>query len=367
MKQLRAFESGSVSFRLFYMQPEVISELLPEVLDGHGMPEIEKLGITPLSGWVDGMRLKGDNLTRESCVFERYVYLGLMQAERKIPPALLEMRCDEECEAELKARGADYLPKSVQSEIRQRVIEALKPDMPPIYTGIPVVADMEQGIIFAGAISDAQVDALNAGLMVVTGSCPAVMTAESAAMKRAGVDYRDLAATVFSGDKSIEPDIECSLGMDFLTWLWFERETKGDVPAGVANGAFSYMLDGPVTFFRERAGAQEAVIRKGAALNSAESAAALQCGKKIKKVKFFLAHGTDVFSGMVDDSFAFRGVKLPKIEFCGREAIFHERMRLLRVFVGCWLALFDRFIALRSDQTKWHLVVDVMRDRVDGM
>lgn len=313
------------------------------------------------------MRLKGDNLTRESCVFGRYVYLGLMQAERKIPAALLEMRCDEECEAELKVRGADYLPKRGQSEIRQWVIEALKPDMPPIYTGIPVVADMEQGIIFAGAISDAQVDALNVGLMVATGNCPAVMSAENAAMKRAGVDYRDLATTVFSSDKSIEADIECSLGMDFLTWLWFEWEINGAVQAGLDGDVFSYMLDGPVTFFREGAGAHEAVMRKGVPLDCAESAAAAQCGKKIRKVKFILEHGTDVFSGMVDDSFAFRRVKLPKIELCGRETIFHERMRLLRVYVDCWLTLFDRFIALRSDPMKWGLVVGVMRDWVNGM
>ena len=35
MKQLRAFESGSVSFRLFYMQPEVISEVAAR---GFGWP-----------------------------------------------------------------------------------------------------------------------------------------------------------------------------------------------------------------------------------------------------------------------------------------------------------------------------------------
>ena len=365
MKQLKAFVSGNVSFRLFY-QSKASLQQLPEAFKDHAAPPIDGIGVAPVCGWTEGMRTMGTEFKDEYCVSGRYVCAALVQAERKIPAVLLDVKCQAEYEVEKQARGVEHLPKMVRSEIKERISEQLKPSMPPSISGITVVADREEGRVFASCMSDAQIDALSNYINIALEQRPVLMTPETAAIT-AGINPAELECCSFSPDLSVEPPAESSLGMDFLTWLWFNWDVNGAVQEVGGHDLFSYMLAGPVSFYREGEGAHEALLRKGAPLGCREAAAALMAGKKIKKVKFVLAHGDKVFSATVDDSFAFRSVKLPKIEAFGCGGLFAERMRLLQLFVNDWFLLYNRFLSLRGAGGTWMMSVEQMRTWITRM
>ena len=213
----------------------------------------------------------------------------------------------------------------------------------------------------AGALSDKQIDTLSPAFKETAGTLPILLTPETAALRRRQVNANDLEPVSFSPDPALEPPPESTLGMDFLTWLWFAWEKEGGVYHLPDGREFGIMLEGPVTFFREGLGAHEAVLRKGTPLNSREAGTALYCGKKLKRAKVVIAQGDEVFSATMDADFAFRSVKLPKGEQTEAAGKFEERMLFLETFWTAWLSLFDRFLDLRTDPKQWPKTLEAMR------
>ena len=359
-----AFDQGAVNFRLFYMQNTLKPEIVEQFAE-HAAPPISTLNRDPISGWVTGKHLLDRQISDEKCVFGPYLHTMLMKAERKVPEALLKAHCMLEEEVELRARGIEFLPRKVRSEVKQRVIDNLLPGMPPTLTGIPSVIDFSQNLLIAGAMSDKQIDAFSPYFKETTDTQPILVTPETAALKRKQINYNDISLSSFSPDESIEPPVSSTPGMDFLTWLWFDWEKNGGIHKNEKGEEFGYMLEGPLTFYREGEGAHEALLRKGTPLNSREAMTALYCGKKLKKVKFTLAHQEKVYSAAVDAEFAFRTMKLPKIEQMESSGIFPERMRLIEIFLDDWFALFDKFLDLRSNPTAWDNTVNAMRSWIN--
>jgi len=355
-----AFDQGAVNFRLFYLQNTLNSSVLAGFAD-NAAPPLASLNRDPISGWVTGKHLLDREITEEKCIFGPYLYTMLMKAERKVPEALLKAHCKLEEEVELRARGVEFLSRTVRSEIKQRVIDALLPSMPPTLTSIPSVIDFSNNLLIAGAMSDKQMDAFNPIFKQTTDTQPILVTPETAALKRKQVNHNDLKLTSFSPDLSVEPPPVTTLGMDFLTWLWFDWEKNGSVHKNADGEEFGYMLEGPLTFFREGEGAHEALLRKGTPLNSREATTSLICGKKLKKVKFTLAHSEKIYTVAVDAEFAFRTMKLPKIEQMESGGIFQERMRLIEIFLKDWFCLFDKFLDIRRDSSAWDVVVKNIR------
>jgi hypothetical protein len=356
-----AFDQGSINFRLFYVQHTLKPAVLEQFAE-QAAPPISTLGRDPISGWVTGRHLLDREISEEKCLHGPYLHVALMKAERKVPEALLKAHCKLEEDAELRARGIEFLPRKVRAEIKQRVIDTLLPEMPPTLSGIPVVIDFSENLTLAGAMSDKQIDAFNPAFKQAVDSQPILLTPETAALKRRQINHNDLGLTSFSPDESIEPPAASTLGMDFLTWLWFDWEKNGGVHKNAKGEEFGYMLEGPLTFFREGEGAHEALLRKGAPLNSREAMTALLCGKKLKKVKFTLAHQEKIYTASVDAEFAFRTMKLPKIEQMDSAGIFQERMRLTALFLDDWFALFDRFLELRGSAAAWEKSVKAIRE-----
>lgn len=355
------FDSGSVGFRLFYLQKKYDSSLV-ESFAKFTAPPLEKLEAEPISGWVTGRHLLDRQITDERCVIGPYVHVQLMKAEKKIPASLLRAHIKMEEEIEMRARETDRLPRKARAEIKERVTAALLPKMPPTLTGIPTVADLRNNRLVAGALSDKQIDALSKAFQTAAGSMPVLATPETAALKRKQVNANDLEPVSFTPDASVDPPKEGSLGMDFLTWLWFNWEVDGGVfhlPDGREAG---YIVEGPVTFFREGQGAHEAVLRKGMPLDSREAAAALLCGKKLRRAKLTLAFDKEnSFTATVDADFAFRSVKLPKGEQREREGIFEERMMSVELFTTAWFTLYDRFLELRTTAAEWQKTLAAMK------
>ncbi|MFA7171884.1 MAG: recombination-associated protein RdgC [Kiritimatiellia bacterium] len=355
-----AFDQGTVNFRLFYLQNTLNTSVLSSFAD-NAAPPLATLDRDPISGWVTGRHLLDREIIEEKCIFGPYLYTMLMKAERKVPEALLKAHCKLEEEVELRARGVEFLSRTVRAEIKQRVIDTLLPDMPPTLTSIPAVIDFSQNLLIAGAMSDKQIDAFSPVFKQTTDTQPILLTPETAAIKRKQVNHNDLALTSFSPDLNVEPPPETTLGMDFLTWLWFNWEKNGGVHKNSDGEEFGYMLEGPLTFYREGEGAHEAVLRKGTPLNSREATTSLICGKKLRKVKFTLAHSEKIYTVAVDAEFAFRAMKLPKIEQMESSGIFQERMRLIEIFLKDWFTLFDKFLDIRRDSSAWDATVNQIR------
>jgi hypothetical protein len=355
-----AFDSGSVSFRLFYLQHSYDSSLI-DAFARHAAPTIASLNRDPISGWVTGRHLLDRELTEEKCVFGPYLYAMYMKAEKKVPESLLRAHCRLEEDVELRAREVEVLPRAVRAEVKQRIMESLLPAMPPTLSGIPIVVDFRNDLLLAGTMSDKQIDTLSPIFKETAGTLPILLTPETAALRRKQVNANDLEPVSFSPDTSLEPPIESTLGMDFFTWLWFIWEKEGGVfhlPDGHEAG---FMLEGPLTFFREGQGAHEAVLRKGTPINSREAATALYCGKKLKRAKVVIAQNDNVFSATLDADFGFRSLKLPKGEQADAAGRFQERMLFIETFWGAWLALYDRFLDLRTDPKTWPATLDAMR------
>jgi len=355
-----AFDSGSVSFRLFYLQRSYDSSLV-EAFAKNAAPPLSSLNKDPISGWVTGRHLLDREITEEKCVLGPYLHAMYMRAEKKVPAPLLRAQCKLEEDVEMRAREADSLPRAVRSEIKQRVEESLLPNMPPTLSSIPLVVDFRNDLLIAAALSDKQIDTLSPVFKETAGTLPILLTPETAALKRKQLNANDLEPVTFSPDDTLEPPAESSLGMDFFTWLWFAWEKEGGVYHLPDGREFGVMLEGPLTFYREGKGAFEAVLRKGTPINSREAGTALLCGKKLRRAKVIIGQGDNVFSATLDADFAFRSLKLPKGEQMDPVGRFQERMLFVETFWSAWLTLYDRFLDLRSDPKQWPKTLDAMR------
>ena len=362
-----SFDSGSLSFRFFYLQQEYDSSLVTSFAR-RVIPDIEKAGKDPISGWIGCRHLLDREIADETCVIGPYLYVQLLKAERKIPASYLRAILKQEELLAMKAENAQFLTRKQKAEIKERVIEQLTPTMPPSLTAIPCVVDFRNDLLVAGAMSDKQIDALVPAFKSTVGSIPILLTPDSAAMKRKQVNAVDLNPVSFSPDPSVDPPATSILGQDFLTWLWFAWETGDNVWHLPDSGKeFGILLEGPVTFFREGEGVHEAVLRKGTPLNCAEAQTALLRGKKVKRLKFTIAQGEDIFACTLDDEFAFRGVKLPKGEQKEFNGKVEERMLFIETFSSALFYLFDEFLDLRTDSKKWKKTVADVRDWIQNV
>lgn len=346
------FDRGSASFRMFYLPGGLPVDYL-ERFKKHAAPPMSALGREPLQGWVTHRHLLDNNITEDSAHLAGYLFLTLMKAERRIPPALLNVELKMEELARLQADGRAFLKRSERSEMRKEITERLLPQMPPQLTGIPMVYDPDGQLMLAQAMSDKQADAFMLGVKETLGTMPFAVTPEAAALRRLQVNVRDLAPTSFSPECS-DSDGGDKLGHDFLTWLWFFSEMQGGTLQSKDFGKFSVMLEGPLTFIREGAGAYEAVLRKGSPLIAAEARAALLAGKKLAGATVNLVRGEDVWRGNVDaGNFRFRAWRLPKGDAVDPVGRFQERMLSLQVMTGMWMECFDRFLQVRGKASKW--------------
>ena len=345
------FESGMVSLSMFYPARELGREVV-ESFAKHALPPLELLGRDPMHGWVTGRHLLDRNITAETATVAGRLRLTLAKAERKIPDALLRAECRMEDLAEMEVQGTDYLPRPKRTEIKKEVMERLLPTMPPTLTGIPTVYDGRENLLYAGATTDKQIDALVSIFKQTTGINLVPLTPETAALKRKGRSISDLDCTSFSPECP-DPLAGGTIGMDFLTWLLFFFEARGGTivwqgePAGV-------MIEGPLTFFMEGQGAHLMVLRHGQPLVASEAKTALLGGKKLQRARVILAAGDEPWSATVDaDTFVLRGLKLPRGEALDPISRFEERILSLGRFRDLFLSLYDRFLDERIDMARW--------------
>ena len=359
-----AFESGSLSIRMFYL-PEPLPGNVVERFARHAAPPVETMGTGEISGWVTGRHLLDRNITEESAMVSGYLRLTLMKAERIIPPALLKAECKMQELAEMQARGLPFLKRNERSAIKKEVSARLLPTMPPTLSGIDIVCEPQGHVLYATATTDKQLDALRLNFRHTTGLDIIPFTPESVAAKSLKTDIRDLPPASFSPEQE-DDAAEAHIGRDFLTWLWFFSEACGGI-ADLDAGQFGVAIEGPLCFMFEGAGAHETVLRNGQPLVSAEAKTALINGKKLKRAKVLIARDDTTWKLTLDaDSFTCRSVQLPQGEDVDAASRFQDRILALDTLREVLTGFYTRFLQERLNTKEWQAIRNEIHKWVGG-
>ena len=337
---------------MFYL-PRGMPEDAVERFAADAAPSLAALDRNGISGWVTGHHLLDREINNERAYRAGYLYLQLMKAELKIPEKLLRAEIKMGELVRLRDEGVEFITRKMRSEIRQEVIDRLLPDMPPTLSEIPMVYNRENSMLYAGALTDKQVEAFTISFQKTIGQNPVMLTPETASLSLKQFNARDLHATSFSPEC---PDDEAcdGLGRDFLTWLWFFVEKGGALAELDDVGQTGVIIEGPLTFVRDGGAAAVAVLRKGTVLRSAEAKTSLLGGKKLTSARITFVRGEDTWNCTFGaDEFVIRSLKLPKGEARDPESSFQERMLMLDTFRKILTGLYKRFLELRFDPERW--------------
>ena len=346
------FDRGTVSYRACYL-PQPLPEDALERFDAKSAGALENVRDEAEWGWVSGRHLLETRIDEETAIMGGYLHLSMRQAQRKIPTALLKAECRMAELARLAETKAEHIGRKERKIIKEEITERLLPQMPPQISGTPFVVDNNDNRVYVGATSQKQLDMFLGLFRQTVGFEPIPMTPEVTAVDLLKINPDIIPLLNFSPS---QPDDTAggTLGQNFLTWLWFyQEECEGRLPA-TQLGEFGLLVDGPLVFVADGAGALESSIRKGMPTLSAEAKAALTVGKKLKRAKVFLARDkSEQWEVTIDaDDFVFRGLKLPEGEALDPASVFEERVNNLYVFQKVFTALYQRFLTDFSDREK---------------
>lgn len=342
------FESGTFALSVFQIYEDIPENAL-ELFAAKSAGKLDDVKTEPQIGWVSGRHLLERRIEEETAVVGAgYVYLNLRTAQRKIPSSLLKAECKMEELVYSKATGCIDIPRKVKKEIKKSIEEKRLPQMVPQFSGIPMVLDRGNKVLYMGASSQKQIDVF----------CVHFLDTLKIKLNQLNQDLlfvenkKDVRS--YKGMSLVQGEVEEPFPMrDFLTWLWyFSEEEKGEIRVD-GHGDFAFTLDGPLCFIADGKGALESVVRKGNPLRSAEALTALKVGKKMKKAKIIIAKDNLIWSAVFDaDKFAFSSVSLPEGEEMEAGERFTERMEHVRTFVAIVRALFARFLG-EAEKNTW--------------
>ena len=89
------------------------------------------------------------------------------------------------------------------------------------------------------------------------------------------------------------------LGEEFLTWLWFRRDTEGG-EFQLGERTVEIALDDFLAFAPGESDETEQTLRKGLPTRTAEARAALRSGRRVRSAKLLVADGNQHWSLVLD-------------------------------------------------------------------
>jgi len=354
-----AFESGSLSFRMFYVTRPLPADAVARFAE-MAAPSLEALTDGEIHGWVSGEHLLARVITEQNAFYGGHLRLALMKAQRKIPAEQFRAEVAMEVKALKEATGKAFLTRGERKDIKDAVTARLLPKMPPTIKGIPFVYDDRSNILYAAAMSEKQADALSIYWAQTLGFNLVPVIPEVAALNRLRVNIKEWGPVSFSRE-AIDDEVGQDAGDDFLTWLWFFSEARGGIVT-VDYAQYAVMIEGPLHFVGGGCGAQDVVLRKGEPRLSAEAKAALVDGKKLHRAKVTLAQGSDAYCFTFEASnFAVRGLKLPDPGKMDAVSLFQDRINAVGRFADALLGIYDQYVKERNAVGMWSMTVDEMQ------
>jgi hypothetical protein len=346
-----SFERGSFALTIFRL-PEKLPDDALELFESKAAGKFDEITGDLSVGWVSGRHLLERNINEGTAFCGGHFYLNLRTAQRKIPSSLLNAESRKEELDYMTMNKLAFVPGKVRRQIKKDIEEKRLMQMTPQMSGTPFVIDKASNMLYLGTSSTKKIDTFLAYFHDTFKIEPVQVGLADMMFRFFKDDIDALKPVRFT--KNVKG--ESNPGRDFLTWLWYYSEEKGGKLATKNFGDFEIMIEGPLTFALsdEAEGSGETVVRKGNPLRSAEGKAALDVGKKLKKSKFTIARGKEVWTGTIDaDLFTFSGLNLPegeKLDDLG--SIFAERVNHLHIFTNVIQEYFRIFAtSVRSD--KW--------------
>jgi recombination associated protein RdgC len=354
-----SFESGSTTFRMFYL-PKFLPEDYVERFQSKAVPPLATLGPTPIRGWVTGRHDLDRMISRETITVAGYLRLALMTAERKVSPSFLRAEQRIEEIARQNAEQRTSLDRKTRAEIRKEVHERLQAVAQPQIKAISIVHAPGSGVLYAETSSEKQMDAFEAAFRETMGFGLIPADETHAAQQKAHVDVRSLTPVSFSPDCD-DDAMEQTPGRDFLTWLWFISEYRGGTVT-MHSDRWAMCVEGPLGFAGEGNGAHETWVRRGTPEISAEAKIALLSGKKLYRARLMFGRGEDAWQVTFDaDRFLFRGLKLPEGDALDPVDRFQERMAAINTFTSLFYNLYGMFLQERTGDTWTETKADIHR------
>lgn len=345
------FEQGSISFSIFEL-PDELPKDLPALFSAHKACPLDAATAEPQWGWVTGRHLLDNTIDEASAQRGGSYHLVLRQTVRKIPNSLLGALCKREEYAYMKANNQDFVSGKVRRQLKEEVTEKYLAKMPPSLSGIPMVLDPNEKLLFVGATGQKQLDVFIDNFYQATKIEPVPFTLATILDR----DFHTTEAALPPLRIGDTPVSEPQTGRDFLMFLWYYGETVGKLELP-QYGEFDLMIEAPLVFAGEgdERGAGEADLKKGdSPLRSAEAKAAVAVGKKLRKAKLTLTRGDQIWSGSFDaDKFAFSSFRLPEGEEMDEDGRFAERISNLWVFKEAISGYFRLFVkSLLGDEAE---------------
>ncbi|MDD3886037.1 MAG: recombination-associated protein RdgC [Victivallaceae bacterium] len=353
------FDRGTFTLAMFDLGKELPENML-ELFAARKAGTLDSVTAEPQIGWVTGRHLLDTVIDGESAMLGGCCYLMLRQASRKVPASLLNALCKREERAYMKANNLSYVSSKQKKLIREEMTDKYLQQMPPSLSGIPMVLDTNEKLLYVGASSRTQLEMFIDQFFQTVKVEPIQLTPELLLEKKFNTTEASFPSLSFNGEPIGEP----AVGRDFLTWLWYTNEKCTPLNVG-QYGEFEVMVEGPFVFASEddARGSGEVSVKKGEATpRSAEAKAALAAGKKLKKAKLSFTRANQIWSGTFDaDQFSFGSFKLPEgEEMSNDDEIFAERMLNLSIFKEAFSAYFEKFATdltgAEADQLKKELI-----------
>ncbi|MBO5308280.1 MAG: recombination-associated protein RdgC [Lentisphaeria bacterium] len=207
------FERGSFTFAMFDLNGE-LPDNLPALFKARKAGPLDSVSEEPQLGWVTGQHLLDTDIDENAMMGGCY-YLTLRQAVRKMPTALLNAVCKREERAYMRANNLEYVSSKMKKQIKEEALEKHIQKMPPALSGIPMVLDPNEKLLYVGASSNTQIDLFLDTFFQTVKVEPIQLTPGLILDRKYQTTEVSFPELSFNGQKSSEPTI----GRDFLTWL----------------------------------------------------------------------------------------------------------------------------------------------------
>ena len=392
------FHSGSIAYARFAVRGgptavtnEVLDELAANVLTPPAIgapPETQ-------AGWVAGRHVFDTSFDPEAVVFGETLLFGMRIDTNRVPAELRRAYFAMAQQAMAAASPTGIVSgrekKAARDEADERCREELSTDRFRRSKLIPIVWQVDQGLLFAPLFGDAPVemarallrDTFDAQLVPLSSGRLAESILDASGRSR---DYEDLAPTAFTPppasaesmeqrEANVPPvpwaaavdDAKDFLGNEFLFWLWSRCETGAatfETSRGSVAIALDRMLDMQCAW--DVTGTQS--LRADAPTRLPEARAALRLGKWPRKVGITIAtRGEQWDCGLQADRFVISGAKLARPEeppATPREGI-EQRLAALETIDRGLVGLYELFVEERT-ASAWNSTREGVRRWIAG-
>lgn len=288
------------------------------------------------------------------------IAFGLRTDTLRIPAARLKHEVEIERRRVMEERKLDAINKYQVAEIKADVVARLRQTMPPSISHVPVVLDIEAGVLWVFTSSETALETIDE---MFCRTAERALTRETVYTRlrslgvSAGVDGLGAFSAIAcdasdddGGGDMLDRVLRCThLAPEFMLWLWWRSERdNGAFALGGEIGDVEVWQDDRMVLASSAVNAQTDTFRGGHPATSAEAREALRLGKLPIQAKVGIVRASQRWDATIKaHDLALSGVKIPAVLSREDDTMLAERMALLGQICEVFDALLVEFIGER--------------------